>query len=261
MIVIITATAIIADEISFLGFTELIFLLGITELSRIVSFEKDLRYLVTLIAGAVWLALVFLFILGDAGLVWFIIPAGLFLLNLIYSRSVFRSTFRKDIYFLLPAIIWLVIPLSFFMGLGWIENRKYYWYAIPLSVIGLIWINDTAAYLFGSWLGRHKMTPRLSPNKTWEGFIGGMLLTLVSGWVIYKITDIFSPRAWLVISITTVVFGLLGDLLESRLKRKFNVKDSGSLLPGHGGILDRFDSMLLAGPAVFIVILIIKLTG
>lgn len=260
LIVIITTTAIVADEITFVAFIELIFLLGITELSRIVSFERDLRYLVTLIAGAIWLALVFLFILGDSVLIWFAVPAGLFLLNLIYSRSVYRSTFRKDLYFLLPAIIWLVIPLSLFMGLGWVEDRKYYWYAIPLSVIVLIWINDTGAYLIGSRLGKHKMTPHLSPNKTWEGFFGGMLITMFAGWIIYKITGIFTPVDWLIISLTTVVFGLLGDLLESRLKREFKVKDSGSLLPGHGGILDRFDSLLLAAPAVFVVIAIIMLT-
>jgi phosphatidate cytidylyltransferase len=103
------------------------------------------------------------------------------------------------------------------------------------------------------------MTPRLSPGKTWEGTIGGVLLTLACGWTVYRITGTYSLTIWLVVSVMISVLGLIGDLFESGLKRKKRVKDMGSLLPGHGGIMDRFDSLLLVAPALLLLYVIINL--
>ena len=131
-----------------------------------------------------------------------------------------------------------------------------------LSVFVFLWCNDTGAYCTGSLLGRHKLFPRVSPGKTWEGSIGGGVLTVVASqliawfgpaemtgecsFVVFGLT----PLQWAGFALTVVVFGTWGDLVESLMKRRLGVKDSGNILPGHGGMLDRFDSSLLAIPAV-----------
>lgn len=123
-----------------------------------------------------------------------------------------------------------------------------------LSVFVIIWINDTAAYLFGISFGKHRLFERISPKKSWEGFIGGAIISLLTGYVFSLF--IFIPEItlskWLILSQIIIVFGTLGDLLESLIKRTAKVKDSGDILPGHGGVLDRFDSMLLVSPVVLI---------
>ena len=118
------------------------------------------------------------------------------------------------------------------------------------GVLLLIWSNDTGAYLVGSQLGRHKLMPRISPKKTWEGFVGGVIIAQLIGWAISTYIKDFSLQDWLIIAGITSVFGTMGDLVESMLKRSFDVKDSGSLLPGHGGFLDRFDAFIFLLPFV-----------
>lgn len=121
-----------------------------------------------------------------------------------------------------------------------------------LSLFIILWANDTGAYVTGLSIGKHKMFERVSPKKTWEGFAGGVVFGLIAGYVLSRLIPDISLTQWLAFSLLVVVFGTLGDLCESLLKRTENVKDAGKLIPGHGGILDRFDSMLLAAPVVLI---------
>ena len=100
------------------------------------------------------------------------------------------------------------------------------------------------------------MTPKLSPGKTWEGFIGGVAFSLLGGWILFRVTGTFSGPVWVATGGLVGLLAVAGDLFESGLKRRFGVKDTGSLLPGHGGILDRFDSLLLAAPVLLLVILL-----
>jgi len=126
-------------------------------------------------------------------------------------------------------------------------------YTIPLILIVTIWINDTAAYLVGSLIGRRPLSP-ISPNKTWEGTIAGILISVL---LVTKIMGQYIPlneRSILLISMVAAIAGTFGDLLESKLKRLAGVKDSGAMMPGHGGFLDRFDSILLATPFVWLLI-------
>lgn len=125
---------------------------------------------------------------------------------------------------------------------------------LPLSVFIFLWVNDTGAYCVGSLLGRHKLFPRISPGKSWEGSIGGAVFVLVAAWAIsYFLDDVMlNLYEWLGLGLVVVIFGTWGDLVESLFKRTLGVKDSGSILPGHGGMLDRFDSSLLAIPAAVI---------
>ena len=125
---------------------------------------------------------------------------------------------------------------------------------LPLSVFVFLWVNDTGAYCVGSLLGRHKLFPRISPGKSWEGCIGGAVFVLVVAYIISYYIDngILSTLQWLGLGLVVVVFGTWGDLVESLFKRTLGIKDSGNILPGHGGMLDRFDSSLLAIPAAVV---------
>lgn len=124
---------------------------------------------------------------------------------------------------------------------------------LPVLLIASIWINDTMAYIVGSFIGKTPFSP-VSPKKTWEGTIGGALLAVLIVTLTGYYAMHFSVKVLLMISITAAVTGTIGDLLESKLKRLAGVKDSGSIMPGHGGFLDRFDSLLLATTAVWIVL-------
>jgi len=157
------------------------------------------------------------------------------------------------------SLVWLAIPLSAFLALGWAEGKGAYHSALPLAVISLIWLNDTFAYGIGSLIGRHQMTPLLSPGKTWEGFFGGMLASLAGAWLCWKLTASLGDLTWIIFGFLISTLGLAGDLFESGLKRSVKVKNSGKLLPGHGGILDRFDSLLFVSPVLILVIVLLRI--
>lgn len=123
---------------------------------------------------------------------------------------------------------------------------------VLLAVFVTIWVNDTGAYLIGVTFGKHRLFERISPKKSWEGFFGGAVAALLSGYLFSLLIPQISLANWLVFSEIIVIFGTFGDLIESLMKRTVDMKDSGNVIPGHGGLLDRFDSMLLAAPVVFI---------
>jgi phosphatidate cytidylyltransferase len=129
---------------------------------------------------------------------------------------------------------------------------------IASSVFFLIWASDTFAYLAGRAFGRTPLFPRISPKKTWEGWSGGFLGTLGIALLLYYIFGIFALWQWLLLGAVIAVFGTWGDLVESMLKRSLNLKDSGNLIPGHGGVLDRFDSLLFAMPFIALLFEIFK---
>lgn len=126
-----------------------------------------------------------------------------------------------------------------------------------LMVFVFIWISDSAAYFFGSLFGRHRLFERISPKKSWEGFIGGLLFAILSAYIASLFLVQLSLVQWIGLSVVTVIAGTYGDLFESFLKRTIAVKDSGTVLPGHGGLLDRFDAPLFAIPAAVAYLLII----
>lgn len=130
------------------------------------------------------------------------------------------------------------------------SNFFYPW--ILAGIFFILWINDSFAYLIGTRFGKHKLYPSISPAKSWEGFIGGAVFALIMGILNAVLFQSLSMFNWVVIALLTVIFGTLGDLFESKMKREIGVKDSGNILPGHGGFLDRLDSLLLAVPAVFL---------
>jgi len=154
--------------------------------------------------------------------------------------------------------MYIAMPLSLinvlaFMGSA--DGEVHYNYVLPLSVFVFLWVNDSGAYCCGSLLGRHKLFPRVSPGKSWEGSIGGAVLVVVVAYVISQLLGTSSPLTaleWMGLGLVVVIFGTWGDLVESLFKRTLGIKDSGNILPGHGGMLDRFDSSLMAFPAAAI---------
>ena len=137
---------------------------------------------------------------------------------------------------------------------------------LPLSVFVFLWMNDTGAYLCGSLLGKHKLFPRISPGKSWEGSIGGGILVIAIAVLVWYLTEQYqlnqlglSALEWAGLGLTVVIFGTWGDLVESLFKRTLGIKDSGNILPGHGGMLDRVDSSLLAIPAAVVYLYTIML--
>jgi phosphatidate cytidylyltransferase len=121
-----------------------------------------------------------------------------------------------------------------------------------LALFAFVWLNDTGAYLIGSKLGHHRLFERISPKKSWEGFWGGLFLVLGASQIFSFYFPSISWYNWLGMAVVVVVFATWGDLVESLMKRTLGVKDSGTLLPGHGGLLDRFDSILMALPALYL---------
>ncbi len=119
----------------------------------------------------------------------------------------------------------------------------------PLSIFVFIWLNDTGAYCIGSLIGKHRLFERISPKKSWEGSIGGGVVTIACSFIFAHFFPVMSMVEWAGLALTVVVFGTWGDLTESLMKRQLHIKDSGMILPGHGGMLDRFDSALMAIPA------------
>lgn len=128
---------------------------------------------------------------------------------------------------------------------------------LPLSVFVFLWLSDTGAYCVGSLIGKHRLFERISPKKSWEGSIGGGVVSIASSLVFANFFPFLSVIEWMGLALTVVVFGTWGDLTESLMKRQLGIKDSGNILPGHGGILDRFDSALMAIPAAVIYLYIL----
>lgn len=150
------------------------------------------------------------------------------------------------IYITLPIILMITMRIQPIVG-----KDDDFLKIIPCGIVFSIWINDTMAYISGSLIGKNPLS-KISPKKTWEGTIGGIILCVITITFIGIASGYYTLQNWIIIALCSAVFGTFGDLLESKLKRMASVKDSGNFMPGHGGFLDRFDSLLVAIPFVFV---------
>ncbi len=159
--------------------------------------------------------------------------------------------------------MYVALPFALINILGALGGNGTKIMVLPLCLFVFLWINDSGAYVSGSLFGKHKLFPRISPGKTWEGSIGGALLVVVAACVVAYLINGKNLTAeyllmWVGLGIIVVFFGTWGDLVESLFKRTLGIKDSGNILPGHGGMLDRFDSSLLAIPAAVVYLYILQ---
>lgn len=150
------------------------------------------------------------------------------------------------------SLAYIIIPFSLLIKLPYLNFHNVFDSSIILGIFILIWSNDVFAFLIGKNFGKHKLIERVSPNKTVEGFLGGFIFTFIAGFIISKFCQGISPIQWFAIAIIVSVFGVLGDLIESMFKRQANLKDSSNFIPGHGGFLDRLDSIIFATPFIYI---------
>lgn len=202
------------------------------------------------------------------------IPSGLFFAGLMYLNQIIslqillsiscsfilllliHGTFAdvknpvKNLVPPLVAVIYVSLPLFLLADLA--EVKDSYNNLLAIGLILLIWANDTGAYFVGSKVGKRKLAEAVSPNKTWEGFFGGLILSTIVGVIFANITG-YELLNWTLFGIAAGIFGTLGDLFESSLKRYTGVKDSGNIMPGHGGLLDRFDGFFFLIPVVWMI--------
>ena len=172
--------------------------------------------------------------------------------NLYLIKNLFIPSERKTnilqkyihiIFYMIGGVVFSILLPSY--------QGEYVSYLIA-GVFALIWVNDTFALIVGKSIGKHKLLERISPKKTIEGFVGGLVFSCIAAFFIFRSTELLSLGMWITVALIIAVFGTLGDLVQSQIKRQAGVKDSGQLMPGHGGVYDRLDSILFASPFIFL---------
>jgi phosphatidate cytidylyltransferase len=196
----------------------------------------------------------------------FITPMFLFLAPVVILFIFIAELFRNkpdplnNIAYTLFPLLYITIPLItvFMLASPMVTGDGPHW-QLAFGFMAILWIDDTFAYFTGSLIGRHKLFERISPKKTWEGSIGGALFSLIMAFVLSLFFHQLNTWQWMIGAFIITVFGTLGDLTESQLKRSLQVKDSGHFFPGHGGVLDRIDSGLFAAPAFLSYLILLNL--
>ena len=176
--------------------------------------------------------------------------SSLFLVYQLFAKK--QITFSNDRSKLGVTIRYVIFSMCFLVLLPFHKNSFHPY--LMISILSIIWINDSFAFLVGKNFGSRKLFPSVSPRKTVEGFLGGLTFSLLAAFLISKLNFDFSVLNWLIIGLIVSVVGTIGDLVESKFKRQAKIKDSGTIMPGHGGILDRLDSLLFAAPFVYLYI-------
>lgn len=242
--------SILLSKFSFAFVFALICAASVYEFHKITNNEADIQVDKRLAAFASYLLFICSFIVVSGmystwvfGIYGFVV-LGIFISELFAKKT---NPIHNWAYFMLGQVF-VALPFSLLNFIIYIHGFQP---LILLALFATIWVNDSGAYLVGVSFGNHRLFERISPKKSWEGFFGGAFFALLSGYVFSMYIPEISLINWLIFSELVVVFGTFGDLSESLLKRTINVKDSGNVIPGHGGLLDRFDSMLLAAPVIY----------
>lgn len=253
--------SILNGPLTFCLLFALLTLLSVREYCSLVNRRNDIQVntFICTVAG------LYLF-LAFAGYCSHVVPSGVFIPYLISIVYLFiselylkRPNALNNWAYSMLSQMYVALPFSLLPVLAFQTNPNIYESSavtyvglLPLSVFIFLWSNDTGAYCFGSLFGRRKLFPSISPNKSWEGALGGGITALAVAVLLARFNDILTLWQWLGLALVVVIFGTWGDLVESLMKRQLGLKDSGSILPGHGGMLDRLDSSLLAVPAAAI---------
>ena len=260
MIVLIVLGSILLAGYSMLALILVIFSFALLEFRTMFGLKNQVLFFMVLAGGQLILILGYLAFAGILGYIYLsagtaILLSFMLLLSLLSGKISIRETGHY-----LFSLTWVAGTLLLFLALGWKSKTDTYHPLMPLLLIIMIWVYDIGAYVFGSLLGKTPMAPKISPGKSWEGFVAGILLNGIAGLLVFRITGLLDLGAWLILSLIVSLGATAGDLLESKLKREAGVKDSGHLIPGHGGMLDRFDSLLISAPLFYIFLQIFSLS-
>ena len=265
LFVVILVGCILLTPISFGILFALISALSVYEFGQLMdkSEQVAINKKITSLAGAYLFLAVMAFCTGATDAQVFL-PYLLLLLYLMITELYLKKenplgnwafTMLSQLYIALPFA--LLNILAFHNDVA--SSSVSYNPVLPLSVFVFIWLSDTGAYCVGSLIGKHRLFERISPKKSWEGSIGGGVFSIASSLVFAHYFPFLHLAEWMGLAFTVVVFGTWGDLTESLMKRQLGIKDSGNILPGHGGMLDRFDSALMAIPAAVIYLCAVRL--
>lgn len=258
--ILVILLGLLGGRFSFLAVFGVILAFGLFEFYRMV--EKDTSHAISkifnMLMGMIIFVSVFLY-LEEINTSLLPVSVLTYLLILIASAIFLR---RHDvlhgIIYSVFGQIYITMPLSLLMFISYspfVVVNEYSWVPV-LALFVFLWVNDTAAYFIGSLIGRHKLIEHISPKKSIEGFIAGLFFTILASLIFARLYPDLSTIFWMGLALVVALFGTLGDLFESLIKRTCNVKDAGNLIPGHGGILDRIDSLLVAVPAVFLYLIL-----
>ena len=253
----------VKQQYLFYGLMTLFMVIGLYECIKLMKFDNSIyKWLVFPIAAIIYYRFTKRFFYH--GFFFDLNFSEMMALSLIPIAVVTLFKYSRELYFengkLIFTVVYVTLPFAFSLGLpkfSTLDESKTFTLEIFMLFV-LIWSSDTFAYLTGKFFGKHKMAPRISPKKTWEGFAGGVVLTLILGFFVEQ----YFPELrgnWMIVGFLVSVFAPLGDLVESQLKRSFAVKDSGNIIPGHGGVLDRLDSFLICVPVVYLYFILEKL--
>jgi phosphatidate cytidylyltransferase len=246
--ILIFISAILFSKESYVVLITLFGFLCIWEFSKMINIKNYAAYLFFPLA-------LFLLIMrqesyATTGLLIITLLSSFYLIYQLLSKN--EITFSNDRIKLGLTIRYVIFSMCFLALLPFYENSFHPY--LMISILSIIWVNDSFAFLVGKNFGKHKLFVSVSPKKTIEGFFGGLVFALIAAIFISKFNLDFSLLNWLVIAAIVSVFGTIGDLVESKFKRQANLKDSGNIMPGHGGILDRLDSLMFAAPFVYLYI-------
>jgi phosphatidate cytidylyltransferase len=250
--VIVMLGSIMLGRYAFSIFYLLLSILCLREFYRLLKKSGIEPNMLTGLINGFFIYIIFALIVINSSLAVYKLLALLTIsISVIFIQELFKKSASPfiNISYTLAGLVFICLPFTFFHALAFLKGDFNFHY--PLAFLLLLWANDTGAYLVGMKLGRTKLFERHSPKKTWEGFIGGMLISGIIAFIISYYFKELSWIQWVLEAILISGFGTLGDLIESMFKRSINIKDSGEILPGHGGLLDRFDGLLLAAPIVY----------
>ncbi len=250
--VVVLVGCIIFNEFSFGLLFLLVSILTVRELAILVNAMPgvDVNKNITSLGAAYLFLAFFAFCSGVYGAAVFIPYLVLLLYLFISELYLQKANPILNWAFAMFSQLYVALPFALLNVLAFTSEE--YNFLLPLSVFIFLWLSDSGAYCVGSLIGKHRLFERISPKKSWEGSIGGAVVCVIAAIVLsYFFTDL-TMLQWIGLAVTVVVFGTWGDLTESLLKRQLQIKDSGTFLPGHGGLLDRFDSALMAIPAAVI---------
>ncbi len=259
--VALITSGILINSYTFLALFSLVIILCLHEFYRLIGTVKKVPvdpYFNSL-GGLLLFVSTYLYTTGIAGRAVFVLYPVYLVVVLVSELYRKKEDPLQNLAYTFLGQLYIAFPLSLLNLLAFQSDSSgeiQYYPMLLLALFVFIWVNDSGAYLVGMTIGKHRLFERISPKKSWEGFFGGLVLTALSSLVFYHFEPEIPYYHWIGIAVMVVVFGTWGDLVESLMKRTLNVKDSGNALPGHGGFLDRFDSLLLAVYGMFFYVLL-----
>lgn len=251
-IITVIVTSVLMGRYTFFMVCSIISMIGLFEFYRLFEITKSpLRLIAGLVLSASLLMTVFLFTVEFAD--WKVLLINLPLFSFIFITVLFQKSENpfSELAFIFLGQVYVILAFILLYSCAFVLDKDVFSKNVILGYFFCLWANDTGAYVCGSLFGKYHLAPAISPNKTWEGSAGGAALVVVVLYINYHFFKDLSLTNWMVLGVTVIVMGTLGDLVKSVMKRSRNVKDTGSILPGHGGILDRFDSLIGSVPFVY----------